>query len=396
MTTRPGAGALSQQGHRIIPRAPDEPEGKAPYYYAQQAAGAVFGRRMGWEQPVHYGDAVAEHHIVRNICGLIDSNSQTEIYVEGPEALEAMQRLWTADMDVPIGRGVFACLCDEDGGVRDDGIIWRTGEEQWLQVSTTAGRHRMVPWVKDHIREWGLAAVSTDMTDAMAYMEIQGPKSREVVETLTDADVSNEALPFLWCTEAKIAGVQGLLGRAGFTGELGYEFYVPSQYGEWVWNKTVEAMEPFGGKPCGIDALVSCALEKGLTVVGLDYNAETSPLEAGVAFTVDLNKPHDFNGKDALIALKENGLRRRVLGFHVSDNETIAERGAPIHIDGKEVGKVRMGRPALTLGMSIGRCEVPPDTKIGTTITIMNESGPIEATTHSRYYYDPKHERVRG
>ena len=85
-----------------------------------------------------------------------------------------------------------------------------------------------------------------------------------------------------------------------------------------------------------------------------------------------------------------------MLGFHVSDNETIAERGAPVHIDGKEVGKVRMGRPALTLGMSIGRCEVPPDTKIGTTITIMNESGPIEATTHSRYYYDPKHERVRG
>ena len=108
-----------------------------------------------------------------------------------------MQRLWTADMDVPIGRGVFSCLCDETGGVRDDGIIWRTGENQWLQVSTTAGRHRMVKWVADHLKEWGLAAVSTDMTDAMAYMEIQGPHSRAVVETLTDTDVSNEALPFL-------------------------------------------------------------------------------------------------------------------------------------------------------------------------------------------------------
>ena len=96
-------------------------------------------------------------------------------------------------------------------------------------------------------------------------------------------------------------------------------------------------------------------------MVGLDYNADTSPLEAGVAFTVDLDKASDFNGKDALIALKENGLRRRVLGFQVHDNETIAERGAPIQIDGKEVGKVRVGRPALTLGISFGRCEVPPE-----------------------------------
>jgi glycine cleavage system aminomethyltransferase T len=184
-------------GHTNVPRDPDVPEGKPAYYDTEVALGAVFGRRNGWEQPFHYGDPIAEHHIIRNSVGLIDCNSIGRIWIEGKDALEAMQRLYTANMDVPVGKGVFCCLCNENGGAVDDGIMWRVEEDAWLTMSTTAGRQRHHKWVKEHIKEWGLAAVAVDITDGISYLQMGGPKSREVVEIMTDEDVSNEALPFL-------------------------------------------------------------------------------------------------------------------------------------------------------------------------------------------------------
>jgi glycine cleavage system aminomethyltransferase T len=383
-------------GHPNVPRPPEIPEGKPAYYYSEKELGAVFGRRSGWEQPYHYGDPIAEHHIIRNHVGLIDCKSIGNIWIEGKEALEAVQRLYTADMDVPVGSGVFCCLCDENGGAVDDAIIWRLADDTWLTMSTTAGRQRHHKWVKEHIKAWDLAAVALDITDGLSYLQLGGPRSRDVVEMLTEADVSNEALPFLHIMPATIAGVEGYITRAGFTGELCFEFYVGTQYGEWVWNKTLAAVKACGGGPAGIDALVTCAFEKGFTVNNLDYNAEKSPLEGGIGFTVDLNKPYNFIGKEALINLKKNGLRKRNLGFRLDDKWATAERGDRIFHDDEEVGHVLWCMPALTLEIMIGRAEFAPDIKVGLPITIKTRQGDITGVTHSRYFYDPNHERLHS
>jgi aminomethyltransferase len=386
--------SINRQGHANIPRRSNEPEGKAPYYYSQKKAGAVFGRRGGWEQPFHYGDPISEHHIIRNTVGLIDSNSQAEIYIEGKEALLACQRIFSRDVDVPIGKGVFSCILQDNGGAIDDAIVFRLAKEKWLSVSTTAGRHNTVNWIKDHIRKWDLSAVATDMTDALSYMEIQGPRSREVVQELIDTDVSNIALQFHHCKEAKIAGVAGLIARCGYTGELGFEFYVPSQYGEWVWDRSCDVVMRHDGRPAGVDALVSCAFEKGFTIMDVDYGRDTTPLDGNVPFVVSFDKPYDFIGKQALLNQKMAGTKKRIMGFQVEDSNRFAEPEAPIIINGKVVGMVFWGRPALTLGLSIGRCVVPTGTELGTKITIMNSAGPLEAVTHSRYFYDVQHERM--
>lgn len=172
---------------------------------------------------------------------------------------------------------VFCCLCNERGGVVDDAVVWRLAPDRWLSV-TTNGRWRTVAWIRDVLAEWDLNAIATDITDGLSALAVQGPRSREVLAGFVGEDVSRENLPVFHCRCTRVAGVQVLVGRCGFIGELGYELYLPTQYGEWLCLRHLdETTARAGGPPCGLWAVVSCGLEKGLTANGIDYDGETSP-----------------------------------------------------------------------------------------------------------------------
>lgn len=187
---------LTADGHAVIE--PDrDPIGSTPFRHLQESQGAVFGRRMNWQQPFHCGDVSAEHHAIHQRCGLIDSSSQSKLLIEGPDSLPFVQRIFTADLDVPVGRGVFSCACNPTGGAIDDMICWRLGKCRWFCIGSTAARRDIFRWIVPRARRWSLAATVLDQTDAYAYIAIQGPVARAAMSKLTATSISNEQFPHL-------------------------------------------------------------------------------------------------------------------------------------------------------------------------------------------------------
>ncbi|MBI3977009.1 MAG: aminomethyl transferase family protein [Chloroflexi bacterium] len=375
---------------------PGTPYRLTPYYHKEKEAGATFSERMaGWRTAVHYGDPVAEHHAVRTAAGVFDVHTQGELLFQGPEALLAVQRLYVNNLDVPVGRAVYTQMCNENGGIMDDTITYRLEPNVFMAVTNSVNRDRSAASIKKTLAEWGICATVTDVTSGTAYYELQGPNSRAVLQQLTDTDLSNEKLPYMRGTYGKVAGVDAFIARSGFTGELGYELYYPVDWAEYIWDAVMEVGRPLGLRPCGGTALGSLALEKAYVGYGRDINERTSPYEAGIGWTVKLNKPVDFVGKAALAKQKAEGITRLLMGYEVDDGRTIADVGAKVSIGGKEVGETTKAGFGLTVQKPIGLVFLPPNTPLGTKITIQNKAGDLAATVVERPFYDPAGRRLR-
>lgn len=326
---------------------------RTPLHDVHVRAGARIVEFAGWDMPVQYQGILAEHRAVRERVGLFDVSHMGEVVFRGPKALESLQRLFTNDLShCADGQAQYGCVCRENGGMVDDVVVYRRSADDLLVCVNAGNRRKDFDWLYGH----AFGADVTNESDAWAQLALQGPRAPDTLQKLTAARLSS--IGTYRFTTGDVAGIPCIIARTGYTGEDGFELFCQPDRGPELWAKLMDAGQPEGIQPCGLGARDSLRLEMAYRLYGSDMDDGTTPLEAGLAWVVKLDKG-DFVGREALRKQKEAGLSRKLVGF------TLTEPGIPRHghavlQDGKPVGTVTSGTKSPSLGSSIGLAYVPP------------------------------------
>ncbi len=326
---------------------------RTPLHAAHLRHGARMVEFAGWDMPVQYAGLIEEHEAVRNAVGLFDVSHMGEVVFRGPRALAALQAVFTNDLSkVADGQAQYGCLCRENGGIVDDVVVYRRSAEDLLVCVNAANRDKDFEWLKAH----AAGADVRNESDDWGQVALQGPKAQAVLRRLTSANL--DALKTYRHAPGTVAGVACLVARTGYTGEDGFELFCPAAQAEKLWDALMVAGQPEGIQPAGLGCRDTLRLEMAYRLYGSDMDDETTPLEAGLAWVVKLDKG-DFIGRAALQRQKEQGLSRKLVGFQLTE-PGIARHGHPVVRDGLPVGVVTSGTRSPTLKTSIGLAYVPP------------------------------------
>lgn len=304
---------------------------------------------------VQYEGVNAEHETVRNGVGVFDVSHMGEFLIEGPKALELIQKVATNDAStLTIGRAQYSCMPNENGGIVDDLIIYRMKEEQYLLVVNASNIDKDWEWISKYNSSIG--ATMRNISDEYSLLAIQGPKAIEAMQTLSSVDLS--AIKYYHFEVADFAGINNvIISATGYTGSGGFEIYCKNSEVEQVWNKVFEAGASYGIKPIGLAARDTLRLEMGFCLYGNDIDDTTSPLEAGLGWITKFNK--DFVNSEALKQQKEAGVTRKLIGFEM------LERAIPRHgydivdAQGNVIGIVTSGTMSPSMGIGVGLGYVP-------------------------------------
>jgi 4-methylaminobutanoate oxidase (formaldehyde-forming) len=386
-----------------------------------KAAGACFGETAGWERPNWYAPpgvkpeneyswgrqnwfahSAEEHRAVREAVALFDQSSFGKFVVAGSDAELALDRLSANDLAVPVGKVVYTQWLNPRGGIEADVTITREAEDRFLVVTGAASQTRDLAWLRRHLPEHA-RAVAVDVTSGLAVLGLMGPRARELLSTLTDADLSNAAFPFGTSQEIDLGFARARASRITYVGELGYELYLPTEFVQGVFDVLVEAGGPFGLKLAGYHAMNSLRMEKAYRHWGHDISEEDSPDEAGLSFAVKVDKRREFIGREAVLRRREEGLERRLAQFVLEDEGALLYHNEPIFREGRLVGRIASGMFGHTIGRAIGLGyvenegrEVAPDWVVGGAYEIEIAGRRCAARAHLAPVYDPKGLRVRG
>jgi len=286
-------------------------------------------------------------------------------------------------------------MLNDEGVILDDGAVCRTGPGEFFVTVTTGNTASLERWITWWQVDWQFDCQIANVTGAFAALNLAGPRARDVMRALTDADVSARSMPYLSCARIDVAGVPALVLRIGFVGELGFEMHVPSMCGTHVWDAVMEAGEPFGLAPFGLEAQRILRLEKQHILVGQDTDGESDPFEAGLRWTVKADKG-DFLGKRALEDLERAGPGERLVGF-TCDDGWIPPEGASVVRDGTWAGRITSARWSDSVGKVVGLAWVPAATAVeGGSFEIQYGGSHATATVATRPFYDPEGIRVRS
>lgn len=311
----------------------------------------------GWDMPVQYSGLVDEHKTVRSCVGLFDVSHMGEVNVEGRGALEFLQRVATNDASkLDIGQAQYSALLYPNGTLVDDIIVYRRGLDSFFLCVNASNTEKDFAWLKEQAPKQGV--ILENVSDSYGQIAVQGPLARELVQKVVDIRI--EDLKYYHFAEGKVLGAPALIARTGYTGELGFELYVPSSVTSKVWNALLEAGQPLGVKPCGLGARDTLRLEMGFLLYGNDMDNTTSALECGLGWITKFEKG-DFLGREALLSQKEKGLSRKLVGFEMVDR-AIGRHGYGVHLSaamGTPVGVVTSGSPSPSLGRNVGMAYVP-------------------------------------
>jgi 4-methylaminobutanoate oxidase (formaldehyde-forming) len=387
----------------------------SPFYERLKARGAYFRDVSGWEGADWYGNAdnaltfgkpswfpqwAAEHQAAREGVILMDMSFMAKFMVEGRDAGRLLNWISANNVDGQAGQITYTQWLDEAGKLQADLTVTKLDDgKYWVVASDTAHRH-VLAWMKRHFGD--AHAFAADMTSGYAQINIQGPRSRELMQRVTSCDMGNAAFPFRAAKEIDIGFARVLCIRITYLGELGYELYIPSEQALHVYDRLVEAGEHVGLVHAGPKTLASCRMEKGYRDYGHDIDNTDTLLEAGLGFAADLKKPGGFLGKDAVVAQKAEGtLKKRLLQIFVKDPEALMFHAEPVLRDGKPVGYIRAASYGHTLGGAVGlamiSADVPIDSKwieAGTwEVQIANTRYPAAASL--KPFYDPTNEKVK-
>ncbi len=317
-----------------------------------RAHGARLVEFGGWEMPVHYEGIVAEHKRVREGVGLFDLQHMGRLRLTGPDRAEALDRFLTNDVPATKpGRARYAIMCDDDGNAIDD-CIYYVLPEAIILIVNASNRDAVLKWMRPRMKG---RVVMSDETERWAMLAVQGPKAREVLEPLTDADLSK--FKYYRCGSAMVLGEPCFVARTGYTGELGYELVFDARDAERMWDALLTHGAKHGIQPIGLGARDTLRLEAGMALYGHELDRQTNPLEAGLDFAIKL-KSGDFYGRDALLKIREQGVARKLLGFEV-DGRRIPRQGASIVHGGESVGTVTSGTKSPSQGNVICMGYVP-------------------------------------
>ncbi len=363
-------------------------------------------RMMGaglWMRPEHYGDAAAEVRAVRERVGLIDVSTLGKLQFTGKGAPALLERVYVNQWrKLGLGRARYGVICNDEGVVLDDGVGARLGEEEWYMTTTSSGAAAVFELIQWWMQAgWGKGVHLTDLTEAFAAFNLAGPQSRAVLQELTQADLSNEAFPYMHARQAAVAGVPCRLLRLGFTGELSYEIHCPAGYGLHLWEALMAAGAQFGISPFGVEAQRVLRLEKAHIIIGQDTDALADAFSAGLEGLVKMDKP-DFLGKRSLMRVADTGVQQRLAGFKMAQPGLVPEEGLQIveRRQGKLeiIGWITSSRFSPTLGETVGLCWLPAALagQGGAAFSIYREGQLLEARVHHHAFYDPEGERVRA
>ncbi len=394
---------------------------KSPLYDRLAQRGAYFASYAGWEYPDWYappGTAprveytwgrqnwfeyrAAEHKAAREGVVLFDYSVMCKFLVQGRDAESALNRICANNVAVPVGRCVYTQWLNERGTIEADLTVTRLREDAYLVISADGTHTSIKSWLKDHIPPETHATV-TDISAAYNILNLQGPKARDLLSRVTHADLSNQAFPYLTAQQIDIGYASLLAMRITYVGELGWELYVPPEFAVHVFDTLMKAGEEVGLKLAGLQALDSLRMEKAYRDYGHDIDNTDTPIEVGLNFAVDYDKPGGFIGREALLRRKECGLPKyRLVQFLLEDPEPLLYYSEPIYRDGVFAGHVMAGSYGHSLGaaVAVGHVNHPDgvtaDFVRGGRYEIDVAGVRYPAKASLRPMYDPKGKRVRG
>jgi aminomethyltransferase len=372
-----------------------------PYWHQQKALGAEFADRIGFDAAVRYTTTEAEHLATRQAAGLYDVYNQIMVEVRGRDAMKLLRQMLVNDVSrIGDGKVLYSSLCKPDGGMVDDLTCYRHSPTHF-QLSPTPSRvDRVLAWLGEHRGD--MDAVVTNLGAGLAYLSVQGPASRDILKTLTDADLSSAALPYYSFTHAAVAEVpRVMVSRTGYSGELGFELFYPGEYAEHMWEAVMVAGKPLGLTPCGLGALRTVRMEKRYPLYGLDLDESTSPLEADLGWTVHFNE-RDFIGREALVRQRAQGVARKLVLIEFADLAAVPAGGDEIRrgTERATIGKVTSAEPgwhlrrALALGY-VGAEHARDGTKVEVTLKA-KDGARLLGTIRLAAPYDPDRRRARS
>jgi glycine cleavage system T protein len=396
----------------------------SPAYAELQALGAVFGEKSMWERPnwfepnagasasdraplemtrprgwageIWSAAIAAEALATRRTAALFDESSFAKIEVEGPGAVAFLQRLCANDVDRPVGAVVYTSMLNGRGGIECDLTVTRRAEDRYLIVTGTAFGNHDLGWIRRHLPEDGSVRV-WDVTSSRACLGVWGPAARAILAGLTGDDLSNAGFPYLTARDMTVAEVPLLALRVTYVGELGWELYPPAEYGAALWRSIWAAGRDHGLMAGGYRAIDALRLEKGYRVWSTDITPEETPYEAGLGFAVRLDKAADFIGREALLAARAAGPRRRLRCLVLEDPRSVVLGNEPVRVGGRVVGRVTSGGYGYAVDRSIAYAYLPPDqAAIGTRgeVDVFGEWVGFEVVREP--LWDPDGSRIRS
>jgi len=369
------------------------PTRRTSMHWSHAEAGATIQWAGPWKRPYAYGEKPEDEvRAVHESLGVIDVSTLGKLFVEGPEAVALLERLYPNRFgDMKRGRIRYGVLTSDGGRIMDDGTIARLADDLYYVTTTSTGADAVTAWFEWWNAVWGYEAEVVNVTGAIAAVNLAGPQSRDALQRLTEADVSAEAFKYLDAHEIDVAGVPTLALRIGFVGELGYELHFPSPAGEYLWGRLVAE----GARPFGLEPQRVLRLEKGHVIVGQDTDSESNLYSSGMSWLPKLDKD-DFVGKYALEHLAQREEKERLVGFTMEEDVLPAE-GAQIVIEGFPAGRVTSARRSEAVGVVIGLAWVPTDRAAsGTRVEIRVDRLLRGARVTHGAFFDTAGERMRS
>ncbi len=391
----------------------------SPVYYRLQELGAVFGEKSGWERPNwfssneplaegqnwpvpqgwasrYWSPAIgAEHQATRERVALFDETSFSKLEVSGPGALAFLQGITDNQMDQPIGAITYTQMLNTHGGIECDLTVTRLATNRFQIITGTAFGIHDLAWIRSHAPGDGSVTV-LDITSSRCCIGVWGPRARDLVQSVSEHDFSNAAFPYLTAQQVTLGDIPVLALRVTYVGELGWEIYASTEYGQKLWDTLWEAGQPLGVVAAGYRAIESLRLEKGYRYWSADIHSEYNPFEAGLGFAVKLPKG-EFLGKAALEEIKARGVTRKLCCLVLDRPDVLALGGEPL-LDGERVlGHVTSGGYGYTVRQSIAYGYLPTEYAIaGTRVEVQLFGALHGATVTKEPLYDPKNANIKA
>jgi len=327
---------------------------KTTLYDVHKKLGAKIVDFAGYQMPVQYSSIIAEHKAVRNSVGVFDVSHMGEIFISGESALDFVQELTINDASkLSPGRVQYSAMCYKDGGIVDDLLVYKIDNNKFMLVVNASNIEKDYNWMTENN---GFDVNISNESDEYSLLAIQGPNSKEVLQKICDKVLDVEYYHFF---NAEIAGVDMIVSRTGYTGELGYEIYFKGDrsVAEEVWNKIFEAGEEYNIQPIGLGARDTLRLEMGFCLYGNDIDKTTNPLEAGLGWITKLKK-NRFIAKDILMKVKEDGIKRKLVPL-ATEERVFPRHGYDLTFEGRKIGTVTSGTvsPILEKPIALGYVE---------------------------------------
>jgi glycine cleavage system T protein (aminomethyltransferase) len=361
---------------------------KTPLYDEHVRLGGNVVDYAGWYLPIQYEGLVPEHEAVRNKVGLFDVSHMGEITIKGKDALAFVDYLMTNDISKVVDNQiVYTFMCQPDGGVVDDLLVYRLGQEDFYLVVNASNTDKDYKWILDQKNDFEVEIAN--ISDTVGEVAIQGPLAQKVLQKLTKTDLDKITF-FTLDRNVDVNGVNCMVSRTGYTGEDGFEIYTTNEGVVKVWKDLLEAGKEEGIMPTGLGCRDTLRFEASLPLYGHEMSETITPLEGGFKYFVKLDKESDFIGKEALNKQWSEGLKRKLAGFEMM-GRGIPREGYEIQKDGKKIGHVTTGYMSPTLKKNIGNALIETEfTELGTEVDIMIRKKPVKAKIISKRFLKKK------